>query len=146
MATKLARPRALVLGAHRHGGLKLLPHLSSRLDVVGISSAIKPLSPTALAHMLRAFHPPIQVLTLGGALSDDDVACAKEVWAEYRREVERDREGYGGESGAPVACVRTTSADISRVKQESGGKVEGYEAVAAALVANLDQALPSLAR
>ncbi|GAA5915147.1 hypothetical protein JCM8208_002150 [Rhodotorula glutinis] len=134
-------PRALVLGAHRHGGLLLVPQLSSRVEVVGLSDAIHPFDPRALACTLRAFHPPVQVLSLGGAFSDDDAARAREVWDEYRREVEREKGRYGEESGAGTACVRTTGGDITAVKAASGGEVEGYEAVGRAVVANLDKAL-----
>jgi hypothetical protein len=130
-------PRTLVLGAHRSGGLKLIPLLSPYLNIVGISDFIKPFSPSSLSLLLRAFHPPIQFLTLGGAFSDEDAASARKVWEEYRRDVEAKKEEFGEENGARIACVRTKGEEITAVKKEEG--VEGYEAVGRAILRNLEK-------
>lgn len=130
-------PRTLVLGAHRAGGLKLLPLLSPRLDIVGISG--KPSTPSHLATILRSFHPPIQLITLGGAFTDEESESAKSVWEEYRREVEAKKEEYGEENGAVTALVRTRGEEITSIKKELG--IEGYDAVGRAILRNLEKVL-----
>lgn len=117
--------------------MKLLPLLSPQLDVVGITGDLKPFNAPVLATLLRSFHPPIQFLTLGGAFDDQEAASASKVWEEYRRDVESKKEEFGEESAAATGFVRTTSADITRIKKEQG--IEGYEAVGKALLRNLDK-------
>lgn len=130
-------PRALLLGAHRKGAIKMAGLLAPQMTIVGVSDALRPIDPAVLGFLLRSFHPPIQLLSLGGAYKDDDASVAESVWREYRTEVESHAEDYGEESGAKVGFLRTTNAGITAVKTELG--VEGYESVGRAILRNLEK-------
>jgi len=135
-------PRAFMIGAHRSGGLKLLPLLSAHLNVVGIAPpsafVVTPFPAGLLAATLRAFHPPIQVLTLGGKVHPPESSIAKQVWEEYRAEVEAKPDEYGAEvDGVKVGVVDSTNEEMIDIIEKEG--VKGYDAVAKALLRGLER-------
>jgi len=129
-------PRTLQIGLRRAGGLSMLPAMSAHMLVVGLIGGQPSPFPAqdVLAPALWAFHPPVQVLTFGGAYTDEDAEAAKSVWEAYRAEVDGRPEDYGEEEGeAKVGFVRVTQEAIKGVQAERGG-CDVYEAVAEVLV------------
>lgn len=133
--TMTALPRALVIGRHRKGGITMMSRLVEQIQVVGITDALLPFDAKLLATMLRTFHPPIELVSLGGAFEQEDASQARRVWEEYREEVECSPEVYGEVGKGKTGFVWTSAAEITKVGEELG--VEGYDAVVEALVKNL---------